>query len=66
MGFGRPSAIRYPKGLWLIEIWRGQAFKMNLIKLGENVKPRLQKKPAAQIAAWQDYLFQNHSSVMII
>ncbi len=26
---------------------------MNIIKLGENVKPRLQKKPAVQIAAWQ-------------
>jgi hypothetical protein len=27
MGFGRPNAIRHPKGLWLIEIWQCQAFK---------------------------------------
>jgi hypothetical protein len=39
MGFGRPSAIRHPKGLWLIEIWQGQAFKANTTKLRENVKP---------------------------
>ncbi len=43
MGFRRPSAIRHPKGLWLIKTWQGQAFKMNIIKLEENVKARLQQ-----------------------
>jgi hypothetical protein len=56
MGFGRPSAIRHPKGLWLIETWQGQAFKGNTTKLRENVKPRLQKKPAARIATWPGHL----------
>jgi hypothetical protein len=56
MGFRRPSAIRHPKGLWLIEIWQGQAFKANTTKLRENVKFRLQKKPAARIATWQGHL----------
>ncbi len=46
-----------PKDLWLIEIWQGQAFKVNIIKLEENVKPRLQKKPVVWIAAWQGHLF---------
>ena len=41
MGLGHPGAIRHPKGLWLIEIWQGQAFKANTTKLRENVKPRL-------------------------
>jgi len=38
MGFRHPSAIRHPKGLWLIEIWQGQAFGPDISKLGENVK----------------------------
>jgi len=38
MGFRRPGAIRHPKGLWLIELWQGQAFKADISRLGENVK----------------------------
>ena len=56
IGFGRLSAIRHPKGLWLRKTWQGQAFKANTTKLRENVKFRLQKKPAARIATWQGHL----------
>jgi hypothetical protein len=38
MGFGRPSAIRHPKGLWLMELWQGQVFKADTTKLRRNVK----------------------------
>ncbi len=42
---------------------------MNITKLGENVKPRLLKKPAAQIAAWQGLpiskLFVGHDHIDI-
>jgi hypothetical protein len=63
MGLGRPSAIRHPKGLWLIKTWQGQAFKANTTKLRKNVKPRLQKKPAFRIAARPGHLFQNYESI---
>jgi hypothetical protein len=40
MGFRCPSAIRHPKGLWLMELWLGQAFWVDITKLRENVKPQ--------------------------
>ncbi len=38
IGFRRQSAIRHPKGLGLMELWKGQAFRADSSKLGENVK----------------------------
>ena len=38
MGFKRPGAIRHPKGLGLMGLWQGHAFRADISKLGENVK----------------------------
>jgi hypothetical protein len=57
MGFKRSSAIRHPKGLWLMELWSGQAFRADTTKLRKNVKSSLQRNPllveVGRVESWR-------------